>query len=109
MMNRREFGKLCASVLAAPAALAVLPKKKGLMVADIVKIRDKMKENDENFVYRGFKVRWMDWQGIKRGHITNDRYHIAVDSLDDSFGEFWIRYRPSLDAAIDRHERKIAY
>ena len=102
MVNRREFGKLCASVLAALAALAVLPKK------------DRLACPHQNGVgvpakYRGFDISLIDKHGdLLRICATDKKNYVAMDFVNSDPETMWETFKPYLDKAIDRYERKIA-
>ena len=117
-MNRREFAKLVTAVFVAPASLAALPKKKGLMVADLEWVRDEMNQRGMNIrvigevpaTYRGFDIKidiLYPWNPVKLAWAGNDKVHLSIHcDLDKSDEEVWGIFRPPLDKAIDRFEIK---
>lgn len=111
-MNRREFVKSGLSGLAGLLGFSFIPKKKGLLVADIVKAKEILEQN--GFIlftkHRGFDIKIKRHVSCKTGYhdtkqilADNSEYWNSVlYSNEKSDAEVWKLFRPILDQAIDR-------
>ena len=98
-MDRREFIKVVGAAMAAMSSGGVLEAV--CSTVDVVPSK-----------YRGFDIRIDEvckpYGYVQQLFVSNGKYHQAILFDEKDEVEIWNKYKPYLDQAIDRFEKKVA-